>query len=186
MKTERSYKYCEIKVPIESDDYIIETQVDDTINVFDVRKNKGVEFLPKGIGEKFPNLSNLFASITGLTVVREFYFKDLKKAKGIDLSNNNIAIIEPGAFTDLISLEKLWLFNNKIETLDKNLFASMVNLADLHIHHNQIKFLSSTTFRIAGGKPMEVDLRVNVCINKNYRPDDYQLLEADLAAACKR
>lgn len=143
-----------------------------------------VSFLPRNIAKKFPNLEQVNVTYSNLTVVRDFYFKDLKKVRSVTLSYNNIAIIEAGAFDDLISVTELLLKRNKLKTLDDRLFASMVNLEYLYLTRNKLKYLGSTVFMITGGKLKLVDLTSNDCINRLFHVNQLAQLEGQLIRSC--
>jgi len=181
---ERKLDTCIVSQTLNSEEYALAPEVDNTIEKFLVNENKEMEYLPSNVGEKFPRLKVLQFWGCGLKVVREFYFKKMQNLRFLFLAANKITLIEKDAFKDLVSVEELWLSRNMIETLDENLFVSMVKLESLFMRSNNIKFLSPTTFKIPGGRPLYVDLKLNDCINNNYQPSDTDQLEADLRANC--
>lgn len=142
-----------------------------------------VKFLPRNIGEKFPNLKIFVTESSALTIVRNFYLKNMQNLEFLNLDNNKITKIESEAFSDLVKVHQLWLHDNLIETLDENIFATMVNLKNIDLHNNKINFLSPTTFRIPGGKFDYLDLSSNVCINRFYGSGSSNL-EHELRIKC--
>lgn len=103
-----------------------------------------------------------------LTVLRDFYFKNMQNLRYLDLWANQISIFEPEAFKDLTNVEKLFLNHNAIETLDEKLFKTMTSLETLLLNSNKIKFLNPSTFTIPNGSLRGVDLMSNLCINGDY------------------
>lgn len=173
-----------MKQAIDSEVFVLKTEVDTNILNFKIYKQMDVGFLPRNIGKKFPNLEQINVTYSNLTIVRDFYFKDLKKVQSVTLSYNNIAIIEAGAFNDLISVTELLLKRNKLKTLDDRLFTTMVSLEYLYLTRNKIKFLSPTVFKINGGKLKMVDLTFNDCINRLFHVNQLVLLEGQLVRGC--
>lgn len=184
-----NYRTCSINETIDSDDYVIGSPFNATIEIFSVSDNKAAKHLPRNISEKFPFLKNIRAQNCDLTVVLKFNFKNMRNLRFLRLSSNKIRTIESGSFTDLINVERLWLRNNQLETIDEKLLVSMKKLELVDLVYNKIKFLSPETFKIPGGQLELIDLQVNVCINEIYGSDKYgrenlEQVEADLRKNC--
>lgn len=175
---------CVIEGAIEDENYALESHVRPALLGFRVYDNKNLNFLPRFIGEKFPNLETFTILNCSLQIVRNFYFKDLRKVRFMNLFSNNIASIENGSFDDLVKVRSLHLQYNRIRTVDVELFATMVNLKNLDLGNNQIQFLTPTTFKIPNGKLEKINLYLNVCISKSYLPNDISQLDADLQSKC--
>lgn len=184
----RTVDTCEISEAVERDDYVLVSPSNIAFEFFYILNNKDVKFLPKDIGEKIPNLKEFWAKSCSLSVVRNFYFKNMRNLQYLVLNFNQIESIESDAFIDLIRLKSLWLHDNKIQTLDKNCFSSMVNVEAIYLDSNKIKFLDPETFKILGGKLSYVDLQKNECTGRIYRSDYFQLnqLEYDLKNICTK
>lgn len=180
----RHLSTCVINQTISSDAYVLGSQLDPAVEQFFISKNEEVKFLPRHIGDKFPNVKTFRVYKSGITVLREFYFKNMRKLQYLYLDDNQIATIEPSAFRDLISLKKLELARNMIQSLDEQLFVTMVNLDRLNLDNNKIKFLRPTTFNIPGGKLRSVDLESNVCIDGYYNSDSWKRLETTQRMNC--
>ncbi|XP_077294796.1 remoulade [Arctopsyche grandis] len=91
-----------------------------------------------------PLLINLNLSgniITSLSTNLSFPF--LQK---LDLSRNNISMIEPDTFSELKSLQKLDLSNNLIKHIFKDVFTGLDSLYRLILSHNKISTISNDTF----------------------------------------
>lgn len=159
---------CGFNQTIDSEDFAVGSAFDSTVEQFEIVKNRNVKFVPRLIGQKFPNLKEFYIRFCELTVVRHYYFKNMRNLARLYLDNNKITAIEPASLKDLVKVIRLDLSNNMIETLDENLFAAMINLEGLSLSSNKIKFLSPTMLQIPRGKIGFVDLKSNVCINGTY------------------
>lgn len=181
----RDVHACYLNQTIDSEDFVLGSNKDSTVELLDLRYKKEVLFLPRHIGEKFPKLKEFRGRDCGLTVVREYYFANMGKLQYLSLNRNKISCIEKHSFDDLINVKELYLENNLIVTLDEDLFATMVNLEKLYLNHNKIKFLTPATLKIAGGNLNTVHMRANECINEIYFKN-LEKLEVDLQAHCTR
>lgn len=177
---------CITNQTIESENYVIGSPLNASVERFYISYNKEVKFMPRHIGKKFPNLKELRMTSCGLVVVRDYYFKNMANVQFLGVYDNNIESIKPDAFRYLISVKTLLLAKNKIETLDEKIFVTMVNLQELYVNHNRIKFLSPTTFNIPGGNLEKVYLEGNICIHRWYNSKIMDQLEPDLRANCTR
>lgn len=177
---------CTFSHTMHTEYLVLGSELNTTVERFEISGNKKVKFLPRLIGEKFPNLKEFRLDRCGLTVVRKYYFKGMRSVRFMNLHDNEINIIEPESFNDLVSVGWLYLPENKIETLDENLFVAMVKLEWLNLDKNKIKFLSSATFRIPGGILKMVMMTENDCINQFYGSTFWNQMERDIIANCTR
>lgn len=178
---------CAIYQPIDIEVNLLGSPVNTTVKQFVVNESKETKYLPKYVGDKFPNLENYLAWKCGLIILRDHYFKNMKNLQFLTLSHNQISTIESEAFKDLITVKELKLGHNLIESLDEKLFSSMINLEELRLNDNKIKLLSALTFKIPHGKLTTLELLSNVCIDKWYgqrRLRRMKHLESDLTASC--
>lgn len=179
--------FCTITHLLKAEDYVLGSPANTSIEHVVVTEDKRVKYLPMFVGEKFPNLKGYNAWKSGLTVVRNHYFKNMKNLEYLTLSYNQIAAIEANAFRDLVNVNDLKLGNNMIETLDEKLFATMIKLQELDLNHNKIKFLAPATFKIPYGELNVLDLSSNVCIDEWYGPNKLRSLthlKSDLKTKC--
>lgn len=170
-------------------EYVLKSSYDVTLEWFYIKDNKEVKYIPKYVGEKFPNLKVFETVNCGLAIVRDYYFKNMESLLYINLFNNQITKIEPKAFDDLISVKSVNLASNLIRTLDKNLFYFMQNLDILSLGSNEITMLSPQTFMIPNGKLRHVYLESNACIDAVYKTgnsNDLNQLQLDLKANCNQ
>lgn len=145
---------CIFNQAIDSEEFGLGSPKNTSIQYFDASFNNQMKFLPKHIGRQLPNLKGFWANYGGLTIVRDFYFRNMDKLEILSLHDNQIKKIEAFAFDDLASLTGLFLWNNKIETLDEKIFTNLDKLVVIHLDNNQIKFLSPTTFWIPGNEKL--------------------------------
>lgn len=180
---------CFVNQTIASETYAVKSSVNDSVQQFYIHDDRDVKFLPTGIGEKFPNLTEIRATSCGLVLVRRHYLKNMRNLKNVRLNDNKIAYIESRSFNDLVSLERLWFRDNLVEILDRDLFIHLAKLELVDFVNNKIKFLSAKTFNIPGGHPQLVDLRDNVCIDQIYGTESYgrynmHQLDPDIELQC--
>ena len=92
----------------------------------------------------------------------------------LDLSKNEIQIIESKAFFELANLQILYLQENEIETLEINAFAGLQNLVLLDLSQNKLLY-SNKTFYAKVFSPLkslsELYLHGNVISNYSIYPD---------------
>lgn len=170
--------------PIESEDYVLESPVNTNVRMFFVKDNRKVKFLPRLVIEKLPNLKNYYVKICGLTALRNFNFKNMRKLERLNLDDNRISKIESAAFNDLVNLRVLELNENLIETFNGRLFEKMVNVEEIWLKSNKIRFLSPTTFMIPRGKLYYVDMRGNVC-KVGFYNQNLGKLGSDISVHCR-
>lgn len=175
---------CVIEGAIQDENYALESDFGTKLLGFRIYDNKDLKYLPRLIGEKFPNLETFTVWNCSLQIVRDFYFKDLRKVVFLSLYSNQIETIDTGSFDDLIKVKSMNLQYNRIRTLDVKLFATMENLRILDLSNNQIQVLKPSTFKIPNGQLNHVNLYLNVCISKNYLPSDVNRLDTDLEKNC--
>lgn len=185
-RMEKGWRTCEVDQIINSEDYVIASPFNATVQQFYIYDEDEVIFLPRNINEKFPNLQQFYVAYTGLTDVRPYYFKNMSNLSFLALSFNKISRIESSAFKDLVSLKNLWLHENMIQTLDEKLFNSMTGLEKIWLFNNRIEFLGPTTFKIPNGKLSYVDLEENVCNLGLYSNSSVNQLESDINANCSK
>lgn len=181
----REINTCAISANIDSEGFVIKSDVDTSVEQIDFRRNRQIKFLPRNAGEKFPNLKELYARNCGLKVINDNYFKNMGNLIYFNMNRNKISSIQPDAFKDLTNVERIYLEHNQIETLDGKLFATMANLGYIYLTDNKINFLNPTTFKISGGKLREVHLESNTCISASYITN-LTRLEIDLNEKCAR
>lgn len=174
---------CLLNETVDIEVYELASELDATVTGFIITKNKEMKFLPKRIGENFPNLIEFRTDNCGLTVARNYFFENMQNLEFLNLNSNKIATVESDAFKDLIKVQYLNLNDNMIETLSEKVFKTNVDLLIVYLINNKIKVLNPNTFKIPGGKLRDVHLKGNVCIDKNLNA---KYAYNDLVAECTR
>lgn len=181
---DKPIQFCKMKKVIDTEFHIMGSDIDTTVQGFYLHDELETKYLPKYIGQKLPELQEVAVHGTGLTIVRDYYFKNLKKLRFLTLYANNIAVVEPEAFTDLANVEELRLQHNRIGSLDEKIFSTMIKLKKIYLNNNSLKILMPTTFVIPDGSLNTVNLDSNGCIDKYYNVNNIYRLEADLGVKC--
>ncbi|CAH2046820.1 unnamed protein product, partial [Iphiclides podalirius] len=95
------------------------------------------------------------------TLSRELHLPNLQK---LDLSRNQITLIESDAFYNMTSLQRLDLSYNQISNIYKEMFKGLVNLERLVLSQNLISTLSSGTFDyLLGLKQLDITENPLIC-----------------------
>lgn len=103
---------------INASDVTISGQEDDLVRLFDLSRNRNVEFLPNRVGQKFPNLVSYIADRCAIREISTANFEYLFHLRILDLNGNRLESLNTDSFKDLVSLESLFLAGNKIKTLE--------------------------------------------------------------------
>lgn len=110
-------------------------------------KNSNYREIIDAISNHLPNLKVLRVFNCKLKKIDETLFENLHWLRKIDLTANEISVIEPGAFRHLRNLEHLILDNNEIKSLHKSKLFGLHNLKSLSIKNNVLDNLSGHLFR---------------------------------------
>ncbi|KPJ16190.1 putative G-protein coupled receptor 125 [Papilio machaon] len=95
------------------------------------------------------------------TLSRELHLPNLQK---LDLSRNQINLVESDAFYNMTSLQRLDLSYNQISNIYKEMFKGLVNLERLILTQNLISTLSSGTFDyLVGLKQLDITENPLIC-----------------------
>ena len=87
---------------------------------------------------------NLFGNL--ITRIQARTFAHLQACINLDLSNNDIAVIESNVFEGLLRLKKLVLDFNKLTEVRRDMFEDLVSIEELHLANNEISVIESRTF----------------------------------------
>ncbi|KAG5684223.1 hypothetical protein PVAND_013461 [Polypedilum vanderplanki] len=150
----KTLRTCVIKEAIDDENYFLNAdimQFDDFSDIAGIQaisfeNNKNAKFLPKNIGEVFPNLIEFSAANSGLTSLNPESFKGLKKLKLLNLSNNEITSLDPEVFKELTSLEELFVDDNEIEEIEEEVFTYFKVLKKLKMKGNKLKTIEESWF----------------------------------------
>ncbi|XP_072932477.1 adhesion G protein-coupled receptor A3 [Epargyreus clarus] len=95
------------------------------------------------------------------TLSRELHLPNLQK---LDLSRNQINLIESDAFYNMTSLQRLDLSHNQISNVYKEMFKGLVNLERLVLSQNHISVLATGTFDyLVGLKQLDITQNPLIC-----------------------
>ncbi|CAH0587140.1 unnamed protein product [Chrysodeixis includens] len=95
------------------------------------------------------------------TLSRELYLPNLQK---LDLSRNQITLIESDAFYNMTSLQRLDLSYNQISNVYKEMFKGLTNLERLILSQNHISAMATGTFdHLIGLKQLDITDNPLVC-----------------------
>ncbi|CAG4974634.1 unnamed protein product [Parnassius apollo] len=95
------------------------------------------------------------------TLSRELHLPNLQK---LDLSRNQITLIESDAFYNMTSLQRLDLSYNQISNIYKEMFKGLVNLERLILSQNLISTLAAGTFDyLVGLKQLDITENPLIC-----------------------
>ena len=92
------------------------------------------------------NLESLDLSHNELGLLEPAAFFGLKKLKDLDLSHNRLRNLPADSFSDLISLRKLDASHNQLATFSANMFSADNLLSELDLSNNKIASLPSDSF----------------------------------------
>lgn len=112
----------------------------------EIRDERGIEYLPKNIVEKFPNLRALVADECSIKTIGFVNLHGLTKLVKLSLRDNQLDFIHEVSFGDLGALESLYLKSNKIVILPTKLFSKLDKLRFLDLSDNRINRISLAQF----------------------------------------
>lgn len=94
---------------INSTDFLITSDRDESIDGFGASGNKRFEFLPTNLCDKFPNLLGLQAAGCPIKQISKEIFNGLDKLRYLNLQYNQIETIADDAFNGIPAVEMIWL-----------------------------------------------------------------------------
>lgn len=110
-------------------------------------------------------------------------FVDLRNLLTLDLSSNNIELLQPPAFDRLGELQQLKLNSNFLVSVAATLFKVLKNLRGLFLQNNNLKFISANLM-----SPMtqlvSVDFRSNDCISMSHPNESLVRIEQEIIINC--
>lgn len=116
------------------------------VNVF-YSYNPSISYIPKSIGEFFPNLHYLRITKSALRYTEFRDYKNLKNLHTLDLSSNKIERVSQCAFHYLESLVKINLSGNRIQALHEKTFMNLPLLEEFRANANEIAKLDEEIFQ---------------------------------------
>lgn len=94
---------------IDSTDFSITSDRDETVEAFYVRENTKIEFLPTNFGNVFPNLVGLAAFNCSIKEISQENFRGLDKLRVLWLVYNQIEKIYGDTFDGIPAVEQIHL-----------------------------------------------------------------------------
>ncbi|XP_063534791.1 adhesion G protein-coupled receptor A3 [Cydia strobilella] len=95
------------------------------------------------------------------TLSRDLHLPNLQK---LDLSRNQISLIESDAFYNMTGVTRLDLSHNQISSVSREMFKGLVNLERLYLNHNLLTTLKSDTFHhLIAFKQLDITENPLVC-----------------------
>ncbi|XP_076839255.1 uncharacterized protein LOC143484434 isoform X2 [Brachyhypopomus gauderio] len=85
-------------------------------------------------------------SYNNISVINKKDLVQLFNLRNLNISNNLIKEVKDGAFRDLITLQEMNLSNNKITTITEGFFQNLFNLSVLRLDKNHITNIYSSAF----------------------------------------
>ena len=106
------------------------------IEVTEVLSARGLTHVPKNLSE---NVVTLDLSVNNITVINIDDFRTLKQVKSIDLSYNQIQTLHARSFEHVCRLQELDLSYNNIVLLPHSIFSGNQNLKKLYLKKNRLQ-----------------------------------------------
>lgn len=157
--------------------------------------NPNIIFIPKKIGDYFPNLQKFVITKSSLKYIEWRDFKNMKQLKALYLNENKIERVSSCAFQYLENLEIINLEGNRIVSLNEQLFINLPNLTSVSFNENIITELDTDLFQnnpklkdmlfrdnkitairinFRQHRALKfIDFRQNTCINVSFKCCDY-------------
>lgn len=153
------------KTAVRVSNFVVENE-DASANIL---SNNHLFVLPLGLGQMFPNISDLSANC-GLVAINSDAFDDLEELRSLNLSGNYITEIETDNFANLIKLRSLDLSNNQITTLQNGSFHDLEELKYLNLARNHIESFPKDLFEDIGA------LEILILSHNRIRQLQFELL----------
>ena len=110
--------------------------------------------VPRGVPE---NITSLDVSHNNISILQQDDFRDMQSLKVLHLDHNHIRELQPGIFSNLSSLTTLSLINNALTALEADVFSGL-SLLHLNINDNyHLTKLSADTFAGASVETLSLD-----------------------------
>lgn len=109
-------------------------------------KDKKTKFLPTNLAEKFPNLTEVIVTESGLNQIDKETFERLTSLTSIKITHNKISKISHNSIADNKNLRTLDLSFNEIENIEDDSFARLGNLLELNLQNNLLTTVNAKIF----------------------------------------
>jgi protein toll len=102
-----------------------------------ILSNNMISYLDKDLLADLPDLIDLNLMANNIILPAGF-FNHTSKLEILDLSMNNLQLIEPGMFDNLKQLKRLYMWKNNFTEFHPGIFDQLVALKSLDIHMNDL------------------------------------------------
>lgn len=168
-------------------------KTDSDVVIFLVYKQAS-SYLPRGVGERFPNLRSFFVHSTPLVSIDRKVFQNMQHVDMMDIFATGITYVPKDTFWDLRGLQFLgiagWQLTyinsellrgltelrnfsasyNKLEMVGTSLFHDTVNMREINLRGNHLKTIGWKLVR-SMPKLVTADFRENTCIDMRVEND---------------
>ncbi|XP_028812230.1 leucine-rich repeat-containing protein 4C [Denticeps clupeoides] len=95
----------------------------------------------------FKGLTNLRYLNLGMCNLKEIpNIAPLVRLDELEMSGNQLAVLQPGSFKGLSRLKKLWMMHAQIQSIERNSLDDLQSLVELNLAHNNLTFLPHELF----------------------------------------
>ncbi|XP_063043960.1 leucine-rich repeat-containing protein 4C [Engraulis encrasicolus] len=95
----------------------------------------------------FKGLSNLRYLNLGMCNLKEIpNTVPLERLEELELSGNQLSVLQRGSFRGLANLKRLWMMHAQIQTIERNTFDDLQTLVELNLAHNNLTLLPHEVF----------------------------------------
>jgi Leucine-rich repeat (LRR) protein len=138
-----------------------------------------VDFVDIEILKRFPNLFGLSFWGSNIPILKNIFTIELKMIQYLDLSHNNIKILEAHVFDELVDLKLIDLAYNEIEEILYPIFAKNKKLEFVNLSRNKIRLLHPNLF---DGLPRlkQVQFLSNPTVSKCFDQSNIKTLNVEL------
>lgn len=92
----------------------------------------------------FPNLKSLSFTDSGISSITDDAFKEQKSLENLDLSGNQISMLQNYVFDPLVALKNMSLSNNQIFSIETETFRNLPNLQYLDLFGNKLDMVDNS------------------------------------------
>lgn len=142
-----------------------------------VAENKKIYYIPRGISDHLPELTNFVITNSSLYEVTSKNLKEFPKLINLDLSYNSITILEKDVFQYNHKLKNIRLKNNLIFAIEIDAFKMFIKseaiLSSLNLYGNNCTFFSansrSATLKVIGNMKEKCWNETSIKLYKQYK-----------------
>ncbi|XP_030622362.1 leucine-rich repeat-containing protein 4C [Chanos chanos] len=110
----------------------------------DLGELKRLSYISDGAFEGLSNLRYLNLGMCNLKEIPNIL--PLVRLDELEISGNQLSVIQPGSFKGLVHLQKLWMMHAQIQVIERNSFDDLQSLVELNLAHNNLTHLPHDLF----------------------------------------